>query len=44
MIVSVVRRMWGIWVDENTVYSPIDGVTSTTTPRGSIAFGMSRAR
>ena len=37
-----VRMMCGAWVEETTVTSPVSGEISQTTPRGSIAVGISR--
>jgi hypothetical protein len=34
--------MCGIWVDDHMVISPVAGVGCTSTPRGSIALGISR--
>jgi hypothetical protein len=40
----VVRTMCGIWLAVYIVNSPIATFGSTTTPRGSMAFGISRRR
>jgi len=40
----VTRVMWGIWVDDQSVMSPVAGFASAIAPRGSIAVGISRGR
>ena len=39
---SVSRRMCGIWVDDQSVSSPVPGISCASAPRGSIALGISR--
>ncbi len=39
---SVNRAMWGICVEEYSVYSPIDGTPIASVPRGSIGLGVIR--
>ena len=41
-IASSVRAMCGICVADQSVNSPVAGTGWQTTPRGSIAFGISR--
>jgi hypothetical protein len=42
MSASRVRKMCGIWVDDHSVISPVIGIGWASTPRGSMAFGISR--